>query len=148
MRGFRHTTLYGEASFVSTFFVDGRKTGAEVGQLDMVTAELFFKDNKFPVDFHTSATPVGGADAGLIFEAHPTEPGRNVNGVNTFEVDHSLGGFGDTCSFYSGFITDKVARQYPTATGLLRTNLNKYLDFFYQGFAGAGCTQLFPFGQD
>ena len=34
MRGFRHTTLYGEAAFVSTFFVDGRKTGAEIGQLE------------------------------------------------------------------------------------------------------------------
>ncbi|KAH6905861.1 Chloroperoxidase, partial [Coprinopsis sp. MPI-PUGE-AT-0042] len=150
IRGFRHTTLYGEAAFVSEFFVDGRKTGAEAGQLDMVTAELFFKDNHFPDDFHRSATPVSGSGAGQIFAAHPTEPGRNVNGVNTFEVDHSLGGVTDICGFYHGFINDKVLRQYPNPTGLLRTNLNTYLNFFYVegGFTTLGCEQLFPFGQD
>ncbi|KAH6905855.1 Chloroperoxidase [Coprinopsis sp. MPI-PUGE-AT-0042] len=152
MRGLRHINLYGEAAFVSEFFVDGRKTGAEAGQLDMVTAELFLKDNRFPVDFHRSAIPVAPAGAAQIFAAHPTDPGRNVNGVNTFEVDRSLGGRTDICGFYRGFINDKVRRQYPNPTGLLRTNLNKYLDFFYATgafpFAALGCEQLFPYGQD
>ncbi|KAH6905841.1 aromatic peroxygenase precursor [Coprinopsis sp. MPI-PUGE-AT-0042] len=150
IRGFRHTTLYGEAAFVSEFFVDGRKTGAEAGQLDMVTAESFLKDGRFPVDFHRSAIPVAAVGTAQIFAAHPTEPGRNVNGVNTFEVDRSLGGLTDVCGFYNGFINDKVLRQYPNPTGLLRTNLNKYLDLFYveTGFSALGCEQLFPFGQD
>jgi unspecific peroxygenase len=102
MLGFRHTTAYAEASFPATFFVDGRRTGAEAGQLDMVTAERFFKDNHFPEDFHRPAAPVSGQHIPAIYSAHPTLPGRNVNGVNTFQVDTSIGSLIDPCGFYTG----------------------------------------------
>ena len=150
MRGFRHSTLYGEAALVSESFVDGRKTGAEAGQLDMVTAELFFKDGRFPDDFHRPAAPVEGLGVIEIFKTHPTKPGRNVNGVNTFEEDNSLGGVEDPCAFYDGFVNNKVLSQYPSPTGLLRTNLNTYLDLIYVegGLAALGCEQIFPFGED
>ncbi|KAH6910875.1 Chloroperoxidase [Coprinopsis sp. MPI-PUGE-AT-0042] len=149
--GHRHGTAYGEASFPAAFFVDGRKTGSEAGQLDMVAAaELFFKDGRFPNDFHRPSAPVDGSTAGAIFLAHPTEPGRNVNGVNTFQVDHTLpSGILDPCGFYQGFVNQKVVPLYPNPTGLLRKNLIKNLQFFYDtnGFDGT-CDQVFPYGQE
>ncbi|KAH6910881.1 hypothetical protein BKA70DRAFT_1459687 [Coprinopsis sp. MPI-PUGE-AT-0042] len=118
--GFRHGTAYGEAAFISAFFVDGRKTGAEAGQLDMVTAEGFFKDGRFPKDFHRPAAPVdGSSSAASIFRAHPTQPGRNVNGVNTFVVDTSLPSIlFDNCGFYQGFVNQRVVPLYPNPTGI------------------------------
>ena len=148
MLGFRHNTAYAEASFPATFFVDGRKTGSEAGQLDMVTAERFFKDMQFPVDFHRPAAPVSGQDIGTIYAAHPTLPGKNVNGVNTFEVDTSIGSITDPCGFYNGFVNVKVKGLYPNPKGALRRNLNKNLQFFYDTFADSGCPQIFPYGQD
>ncbi|KAH6910884.1 Chloroperoxidase [Coprinopsis sp. MPI-PUGE-AT-0042] len=127
--GFRHTTAY------------------DIGQLDMVTAERFFKDAHFPEDFYRSATPVDASAAALIYAAHPTEPGRNVNGVNTFEVDHSIGSLTDICGFYAGFVNIKIKNLYPNPTGLLRKNLIKNLQFFYDTFGGQ-CEQIFPYGQE
>ncbi|KAH6883608.1 Chloroperoxidase [Coprinopsis sp. MPI-PUGE-AT-0042] len=148
--GFRHSTAYAEVSFPGTFFVDGRKTGAEFGQLDMATAESFFKDARFPVDFHRPAAPVDGSAIAGIFAARPTQPGRNVNGVNTFQVDTSMGSVIDPCGFYQGFVNVNVKGLYPNPTGLLRKNLIKNLQFFYDTFAGRGadCQQLFPYGQE
>ncbi|KAH6885612.1 Chloroperoxidase [Coprinopsis sp. MPI-PUGE-AT-0042] len=148
MLGFRHTTAYAEASFPATFFVDGRKTGSEAGQLDMVTAERFFKDMQFPVDFHRPAAPVSGQDIFAIYSAHPTLPGKNVNGVNTFQVDTSIGSLIDQCAFYTGFVNVKVKGLYPNPTGILKRNINKNLQFLYDTFAGAGCPQVFPYGQN
>jgi unspecific peroxygenase len=149
MLGFRHATVYGEAALPGILFVDGRKTGAEVGQLDMKNAELFFKDNRFPFDFHRAPAPISGSPAAnQIFAAHPTEPGRNVNGVNTFVADHSLGGHTDRCTFYRGFIQYYLKAQYPNPKGLLRKNINKNLDYFYQSFEALGCEKLYPYGRD
>ncbi|KAH6910872.1 hypothetical protein BKA70DRAFT_1268815 [Coprinopsis sp. MPI-PUGE-AT-0042] len=116
MLGFRHSTAYAEASFPATFFVDGRKTGAEFGQLDMATAESFFKDAHFPVDFHRPAAPVDGLE-------------KNVNGVNTFEVDTSIGSAIDPCGFYQDSSTSKSRVSTPTRLG-------------------GGCEQIFPYGQE
>jgi unspecific peroxygenase len=148
--GFRHGTAYGEASFISGFFVDGRKTGSEAGQLDMVTAESFFKDGRFPQDFHRAAAPFAAETAGNIFLAHPTQPGRNVNGVNTFEVDTTLpSAIFDPCGSYQGFVTQKVVPLYPNPTGQLRKNLMKNLQFFYDNNNfGDSCAQVFPYGQE
>jgi unspecific peroxygenase len=150
MLGFRHSTAYAEASFPSTFFVDGRKNGSEYGQLDMVTAESFFKDNRFPDDFHRPSAPVDGSAIPAIFLAHPTQPGRNVNGVNTFEVDTSIGSLIDPCGFYDGFVNVKVKGLYPNPTGLLKKNLIKTLQLFYETFSAQGldCEQVFPYGKD
>ena len=91
----------------------------------------------------------GSAIAG-IFAAHPTEPGKNVNGVNTFEVDTSIGSATDPCGFYAGFVNVKVKGLYPEPTGLLRKNLIKNLQLFYDTFGGPAspCEQLFPYGQE
>ncbi|KAH6899090.1 hypothetical protein BKA70DRAFT_1437583 [Coprinopsis sp. MPI-PUGE-AT-0042] len=115
---------------------DGRKTGAEAGQLDMATAERFFKDMHFPDDFHRPAKPVDTTAIAAIYAAHPTEPGRNVNGVNTFEVDHSQGSITDPCAFYQQFVLIKVHGLYPNPTGMLKRNLNKNLQFFYDTIGG------------
>ncbi|KAH6906949.1 Chloroperoxidase [Coprinopsis sp. MPI-PUGE-AT-0042] len=149
MLGFRHNTAYAEASFPAQFFVDGRKTGAEAGQLDMATAERFFKDMHFPEDFHRPAKPVDTTAIAAIYAAHPTEPGSNVNGVNTFQVDHSQGSITDPCAFYQQFVLIKVHGLYPNPTGMLRRNLNKNLQFFYDTIGGNGtCAQVFPYGPE
>jgi unspecific peroxygenase len=148
MLGFRHTTAYAEASFPATFFVDGRVTGAMAGHLDMATAERFFKGMQFPKDFHRPAAPVSGSTIEAIYAAHPTEPGRNVNGTNTFEVDYSIGSLTDTCAFYTGFVMTKVAALYPNPAGVLRRNLKRNLELFYDTVAGNDCVQVFPYGRD
>ncbi|KAH6910883.1 Chloroperoxidase, partial [Coprinopsis sp. MPI-PUGE-AT-0042] len=149
MLGFRHATAYGEAAFISAFFVDGRKTGAEAGQLDMVTAEGFFKDGHFPEDFHRPAAPVDGSSAASIFLAHPTQPGRNVNGINTLRFDNTLP---SALSIPAASTKDLSIRRlcplYPNPAGQLRKNLIKNLQIFYDnsGFDGT-CDQVFPYGQ-
>ncbi|KAH6910879.1 hypothetical protein BKA70DRAFT_1268828 [Coprinopsis sp. MPI-PUGE-AT-0042] len=150
MLGFRHATAYGEASFPAAFFVDGRRTGSEAGQLDMVTAEGFFKDGHFPEDFHRPANVVEGSSLFAIYLAHPTQPGRNVNGVDTFEVDNSIpSALIDGCGFYQEFVKQKVVPLYPNPTGQLRKNLMKNLQIFYDNnhFDGT-CDQVFPYGQE
>jgi unspecific peroxygenase len=114
----------------------------------MVTAELFFKDGRFPKDFYRSAAPFGAETTGTIFAAHPTRPGRNVNGVNTFEIDETLpSALFDRCGFYQGFVNQKVVPLYPNPTGQLRKNLIKNLQFFYDN-NGKDCVQVFPYGRD
>ncbi|KAG2003733.1 Aromatic peroxygenase [Coprinopsis cinerea AmutBmut pab1-1] len=150
--GLRHLTAYAEASFPSLFFVDGRKTGAEAGQLDMATAESFFRDMMYPPDFFRPAAPVAG-DAGAIFLAHPFQPGRNVGGVNNFTVDDSLGSLLDFCGFYENFVNKTLKALYPNPKGVLRRNLNINLQFFFESLpkdeSGTPvCTQVFPYGRN
>ncbi|KAH6899385.1 hypothetical protein BKA70DRAFT_1527097 [Coprinopsis sp. MPI-PUGE-AT-0042] len=140
MLGFRHTTAYAEASFPATFFVDGRITGHMAGQLDMATAERFFKDMQFPKDFHRPAAPVSGSALRAIYAAHPTEPGRNVNGTNTFQPDHSVGSVTDTCGFYTGFVMTKVTSLYPNPYWTIEEELEEEFT--------SGCEQVFPYGRD
>ncbi|TFK17876.1 Cloroperoxidase [Coprinopsis marcescibilis] len=148
--GFRHLTLYAEAAFPVTLFVDGRKTGAQAGHLDMRSAESFFKDMRFPKGFFRAAQPSGTDPSQEIFEAHPTVPGRNVAGVNTFTPDTSLGSFTDSCAFYTQFANKTIKGLYPNPTGVLRRNLNINLNFFYQSLGGGSesCPQVFPYGQN
>ncbi|EAU83038.2 hypothetical protein CC1G_08975 [Coprinopsis cinerea okayama7 len=150
--GLRHITAYAEASFPPIFFVDGRKTGAEAGQLDMAAAESFFKHMMYPPDFHRPAEPVN-SDAQAVFEVHPFQPGRNVGGVNNYTVDESLGGLLDFCGFYENFVNKTIKGLYPNPTGVLKRNLNINLDFLFEALPKAGdgsqpCTQVFPYGHD
>ncbi|TFK26066.1 Cloroperoxidase [Coprinopsis marcescibilis] len=147
IRGFRHVTAYGEAAFIANIFVDGRKTGAEANQLDMDSARNFFKDMRYPRGFFRSNKPTAGEGADIIFAAHPTQPGHNVGGVNSFVVDTSLGGLLDQCLFYTQLVNVTVKGLYPSPTGILRRNLNINLGFLYEALnLPPSCPQVFPYG--
>ncbi|TFK19115.1 Cloroperoxidase [Coprinopsis marcescibilis] len=148
-RGLRHFTVVGQASFPAGLFTDGRKTGADKHQLDLVSGLSFFKHMRFPAGFFRASEPTGGVGSDVIFGAHPVLPGRNVGGVNNYVVDTSLGGFGDFCKFYTEFVNITIKGLYPNPTGVLRRNLNLNLGFVYDALAprlGANCPQVFPYG--
>ncbi|KAH6903683.1 Chloroperoxidase [Coprinopsis sp. MPI-PUGE-AT-0042] len=147
--GLRHVTAFAEASFPAVFFVDGRRTEpGEKFHLDMVTAERFLKDMQMPEDFHRPAQPIEG-ESGLLFTAKPLQPGRNVNGTNTFEVDKSLGDLVEFCTFYTQFVDVTLKELYPNPTGILKRNLNINLQFLFDnlpiGSSAPPCTQVFPY---
>ncbi|KAH6918079.1 Chloroperoxidase [Coprinopsis sp. MPI-PUGE-AT-0042] len=149
--GLRHITAFAEASFPAVFFVDGCRTEpGEKFHLDMVTAERFLKEMHMPEDFHRAAEPIEG-ESGFLFSLKPLQPGRNVNGVNTFQVDESLGSFTDFCGFYTQFANVTVKGLYPKPTGILKRNLNINLQLLYDNLPIGGpnpCTQVFPYGRD
>ncbi|KIJ46203.1 hypothetical protein M422DRAFT_250242 [Sphaerobolus stellatus SS14] len=139
----RFVTAYRESVFPFIFFVDGRKAD---GQLSMKDAFGFFNESRMPDGFHRAdgsktADLVGNA-SDAIFAAHPVQPGANAGKVNTYTPDPNSPT--DDCGLYETFV-NLMVKQYPNPQGVLRTNLNLNLGFFFQGFPG--CTQLFPFGQ-
>ncbi|TFK24496.1 Cloroperoxidase [Coprinopsis marcescibilis] len=150
LRGFRHSTAFGESAFIANNFVDGRKTGAEAHQLDMDSALSFFRDMRFPRGFHRAAQPGGGEGVDVIFNAHPLQPGHNVGGVNNYVVDTSRGSLFDQCGIYTYMVNTTIRDLYPNPTGVLRRNLNINLDFLYEafGFTSADCPQVRPFGRN
>ncbi|TFK21418.1 Cloroperoxidase [Coprinopsis marcescibilis] len=149
--GFRHNAAYSEAVFLVNFFVDGRHHGTDkAGQLDMDSALSFFRDNRFPKGFFRAAQPTAIEGIDVIYIAHPVEPGRNVDGVDSYVADHSLGSLVDTCTFYTGFVNVTVRGLYPEPTGALLRSLNINLGFFYDALVDQGlvdCPRVFPYGQ-
>ncbi|TFK18228.1 aromatic peroxygenase precursor [Coprinopsis marcescibilis] len=147
MVGLRHITIYGEATFPVNFFVDGRRTGAQAGQLSIPDATSFFRDMRFPRGFFRSATAGGATGADILFNAHPIQPGRNVGGVNNFVEDQSLGGILEPCRFYTQFVNTTIRGLYPRPTGVLRRNLIINAGFLYDALSPPDCPQVFPWGQ-
>ncbi|TFK19789.1 aromatic peroxygenase precursor [Coprinopsis marcescibilis] len=146
--GLRQLTAYGESVLPINLFVDGRKTGAEKGQLDMDTALSFFRDFRFPKGFFRAAEPGGAQGIQDVFAARPFQPGRNVDGVNTFVVDHSLGSLANFCGIYTQLVNTTVRAAYPDPKGVLRRNLNLNLDYLYTMVGSTNCPQVFPYGRD
>ncbi|RXW16171.1 heme-thiolate peroxidase [Candolleomyces aberdarensis] len=141
----RFFTAYAESTFPVNFFVDGRSTEKK---LNMDDATLFFRDGKFPNDFHRASKPSATEGINLIFEAHPIAPGENQDGkVNNYVPDPTSADFGSFCLLYTNFVNQTVGGLYPNPTGILRKNLIKNLHFFFTGIEGAGCEELFPYGQ-
>ncbi|TFK18174.1 Cloroperoxidase [Coprinopsis marcescibilis] len=147
LMGLRHISAYGEAALPVNLFVDGRKTGAEKGQLDMDSALSFFKDFRFPSGFFRAAEPGGAQGADVIVTTHPVSPGRN-EGAGNYVVDDSLGSVLDPCKFYTQFVNVTVRDLYPNPRGVLRRNLNLNLGFVYEALGDPSCPQVFPYGQD
>jgi hypothetical protein len=127
------------------FFVDGRSTEKK---LDMKTATSFFRDGRYPADFHRAAQPGGGEGVDIVFLAHPVAPGGNKDGkVNNYVLDPTSADFSTFCLLYTNFVNQTIGGLYPNPTGVLRRNLAKNLRFFYSGIATAGCEELFPYGK-
>jgi hypothetical protein len=113
----------------------------------MTNATLFFRDSKFPADFWRPPAPTGPAGIIDIFLAYPIAAGRNVGEVNTYTPDPTSADFNNFCLLYTNFVNQTVKGLYPNPKGVLRRNLILNLGFFYDGIDGAGCTELFPYGQ-
>ncbi|PPQ67339.1 hypothetical protein CVT26_007260 [Gymnopilus dilepis] len=141
----RYFTAYAESVFPLNFFIDGRQTD---GQLDMTVARGFFQNSKMPDGFFRANGTRSADGIDQVAAAHPIEPGKNVNGVNTYTVDPTSADFNSFCLLYTNFVNQTVRSLYPNPTGALRKALNKNLDFFFQGINDDGCTQIFPFGKD
>ena len=141
----RFLTGYRDIAFPTIFFVDGRKAD---GQLNLTDALGFFRDSRFPDDFHridgSNTTALVNNGAEIIFNAHPIQPGGNNGTVNSFTVDTKSPTFDDPCGIYTSFV-DIAVSMYPNPQGVLRRNLKLNLGFLHQAFQG--CTQLFPYGQ-
>ncbi|PPQ79317.1 hypothetical protein CVT25_002573 [Psilocybe cyanescens] len=143
----RYFTAYAESSFPVQFFVDGRKTGADAGQLDMVTARSFFQQSRFPDGFFRANDSGSGDGDEIVFAAHPIQPGRNVGGVNNYVVDPTSADFSDECLLYVNFANQTVRGLYPSPTGDLLTSLKANLHFFYNGITPGSCQEVLPYGE-
>ncbi|RXW15742.1 heme-thiolate peroxidase [Candolleomyces aberdarensis] len=141
----RYFTAYAESVFPVNFFVDGRSTEKK---LDMEAAALFFRDGKYPTDFHRAAQPSGTEGVDMVFMVHPIAPGGNQDDkVNNYVLDPTSADFDTFCLLYTNFVNQTIRGLYPNPTGVLRRNLIKNLGFFYSGIADAGCEELFPYGK-
>ena len=144
----RYLTAYTESSFPFQFFVDGR---FPEGQLDLDAARSFFQDHHFPDDFHRANHPMTSR-AMDVYLQNMTQPGMNVNGVNSFMVDPTSPNLDDVCGFYTNHVNKTVRGLYPHPTGNLLVALNTNLDYYYQAFIdmnpGVPCEQVFPYGKN
>jgi hypothetical protein len=92
----RYLTGYGESGFSINFFVDGRRTDR---RLDMGVARSFFKDMRYPPDFHRTSKPSSNEGIAEIFTMYPFLPGGNMDGkVNNFMVDTNSADFTRPCA--------------------------------------------------
>ncbi|RXW25115.1 heme-thiolate peroxidase [Candolleomyces aberdarensis] len=143
----RYITAYGETVFPVNFFVDGRVTTDR--KLSMEDAASFFRDMRFPPDFHRSDHPVSNQGVDQVIAAHSWLPGGNADGkVNNYVVDPTSADFEHRCRLYDR-VVEGVVGLYPSPTGILKRNLIKNLQYWYTAVnvSLGGCTQLFPFGQ-
>ncbi|KAJ2914374.1 heme-thiolate peroxidase, partial [Candolleomyces efflorescens] len=141
----RFFTAYAESTFPVNFFVDGRSAEKK---LAMQNATLFFRDGKFPADFHRASQPSSTEGIDIVASAHPVAPGENRDGkINNYVPDPTSADFSTFCLLYTNFVNQTIGGLYPNPTGVLRRNLAKNLRFFYSGIANAGCVELFPYGQ-
>ncbi len=141
----RYFTAYAESAFPINFFVDGRKVDR---QLDLDVARGFFQDMRMPKDFHRASQPSGADGIAVIAAAHPLQPGANVGRVNNYVLDPTSADFSSFCLLYENFVNKTIHSLYPNPTGVLRKALNFNLNFFFEGFEGDGCQQVFPYGRD
>ncbi|RXW15720.1 heme-thiolate peroxidase, partial [Candolleomyces aberdarensis] len=143
----RYITAYGETVFPITFFVDGRTTTDR--KLSMDAAASFFRDMRFPPDFHRPGQPTTNEGIDVVIAAHPWLPGGNADGkVNNYVVDPNSADFTQPCRVYSHVVNSAV-QLYPNPTGILRRNLIKNLHYLHTGVdvVFGGCAELFPYGR-
>ncbi|KAG2004150.1 hypothetical protein CC2G_002741 [Coprinopsis cinerea AmutBmut pab1-1] len=142
----RWFTAYAESVFPILFFVDGRNHDGPWSNLSMDAAESFFKDEKFPDDFHRAPGPFSFEGLGYLVTRRPMPPGRNVGGVDNYVPDPNSADFNSFCKMYEDFVNDIVVALYPNPTGLLRRNLIKNLEYFWTGMFDPACTEVKPYG--
>ncbi|KAJ2925164.1 heme-thiolate peroxidase, partial [Candolleomyces eurysporus] len=143
----RYITAYGETVFPVNFFVDGRVTTDR--KLSMEDAASFFRDMRFPPDFHRSDHPTSNQGVDQVIAAHSWLPGGNADGkVNNYVVDPTSADFEHRCRLYDR-VVESVVELYPSPTGILKRNLIKNLQYWYTAvnISLGGCTQLLPYGQ-
>ena len=111
----------------------------------MDAAASFFRDMRFPPDFHRSSIPASNEGNDQVAAAYPWLPGGNVDGkVDNYVFDPNSADFTHRCRVYEHVVAT-VVELYPNPTGILRRNLIKNLQYWHMGFAQ--CPELFPYGQ-
>lgn len=145
----RFFTAYAESTFPFVFFVDGRTptVNGESQGVHVTNATFFFKESKFPPDFHRPAEPSGPTGASDIFDAHPIPAGKNINGINSYTADPTSADFSDFCLLYRNFVNKTIKGLYPNPKGILRRNLIINLRNFFDGIDGRECEEVFPYGK-
>ncbi|KAF9441257.1 hypothetical protein P691DRAFT_791799 [Macrolepiota fuliginosa MF-IS2] len=125
----RYFTVYLETTFPINFLVDGRITeNRTLGKDDALT---WFKTNRFPNDWYRTGIPSTFANITDVADAHVIKPGRNVNGVNTYEVDPTQPDLYNFCGIYVDFANRVVPSMYPKPTGAILEALQINLQYLY-----------------
>jgi hypothetical protein len=138
---------YGESVLPLNLFVDGRENTTVLGgaRIDMATALSFFRDHRFPPDFHRASAPAANTGLQEIMAARPVQPCRNEDGKVDNCVVHEISpDDAGPCGIYNHFI-DTALTLYPNPNGVLRRNLMLNMHYFYLVFEQA-CEERFPYG--
>ncbi|KDR86161.1 hypothetical protein GALMADRAFT_132745 [Galerina marginata CBS 339.88] len=138
-------TAYGESVFPINVFIDGRQKD---GQLDLTVARGFFQLMQFPKDFHRHDGAISNQGFDYVYNKYPISPGANTKGVNSYKADLTSATLFQPCLRYSSFVNNNIKALYPNPTGLLRKNINTYLQFLFESTAADNCEQVFPYGKD
>ena len=138
-------TAYAESTFPINFFIDGRQTGSDAGQLDLIAAKGFFKDSRMPDNFFRPNGSRGAEGFDKVVAAHPIGPGSNVGGVNNYVLDPTSANLNQFCLLYTNFVNQTIKGLYPKPTGILLKALNQNLDFLHSGI-GSNCPKPSPYG--
>jgi len=143
----RYFTAFAESIFPLVFFVDGRASNLSV---PITNARGFFQNMEMPQDFFRANQSFGidaiGQGIGIIFQAHPIQPGAN-QGINNYVLNPASANLSEFCLLYTNFVNETVRSLYPAPTGVLLDALKGNLDNFYSGIKNQGCTQFFPYGK-
>ncbi|KAG2011105.1 hypothetical protein CC2G_011255 [Coprinopsis cinerea AmutBmut pab1-1] len=90
----RYFTAYAESVFPINFFTDGRlfTSNTTAPGPDMDSALSFFRDHRYPKDFHRAPVPSGARGLDVVAAAYPIQPGYNADGkVNNYVLDPTSG---------------------------------------------------------
>ncbi|KAJ2914353.1 heme-thiolate peroxidase, partial [Candolleomyces efflorescens] len=138
---------YGESVIPLNLFVDGRQNATVLGgaRIDMATAQSFFRDHKFPIEFHRANAPAANTGAQEIMAARPIQPCQNEGGKVDNCVVHELTPDNvGPCGIYHHFI-DTAVSLYPNPKGVLKRNLKLNMHYYHSVFEQA-CEERFPYG--
>ncbi|KZS88572.1 Cloroperoxidase [Sistotremastrum niveocremeum HHB9708] len=133
----RIASSYNEAAFILTFFANGT-----TGTLSKQALTSIFQNQTFAPNWFRRSSP-GTFDfivdtAMEVLNAHPIQPGANVNGV--YELDPPS----TACNAaYSDFVLNNLPHTLNNVTGTFKTNVNTLLNIVATPF---GCPKLLPAG--
>ncbi|KAG5650983.1 hypothetical protein H0H81_010330 [Sphagnurus paluster] len=131
---------YGEAAFTLEFMANGTD-----GILTVPTLTSFFRDQKFPDNWHRRPTVatfnIVGETSFNVYSPYPVGPGaNNADGVYVPNGDDVL----DVCILYNNLVAVKLPAVLLNTTGLLRENIDFLLGQMHNLFPS--CPTAYPAG--
>jgi len=141
-------TAFSEVAFILEFFANGTTT-----QLSSNAMGSIFRNQTFAPNWFRRASPAGLPVMANVSTdvrcAHPISPGANdVNGNYVVDSDPMCnGGFDFLCASYTDIVESNVAGVYNNATGVMKTNVDYFLDAIFKPFNDLGnCSRVLPKG--